>query len=68
MSPRLFSFIGGDQGAWTVTAMLPVAGEGLARVARVSILSGEAVDPAATWCLRGVTSNERYVTREEKDQ
>lgn len=48
--------------------MLPVAGEGLARVARVSILSGEAVDPAATWCLRGVTSNERYVTREEKDQ
>ena len=37
---------------------------------RLDLVSGEATEQAraATWALRGVTSNERYVTREEKTQ
>ncbi len=69
-NPRLFSFVGGDSGAWAVTEFRAVAGEPLPRVKRVEILNADALAlPAgAAWVLRGVTANERYTTRAEKAQ
>jgi chlorite dismutase len=48
--------------------MSSVAGEALAIAERVEIVPGACVlpVPGASWCLRGITSNERYVTRDEK--
>jgi hypothetical protein len=70
MSTRLFSFTGGDTGLWRVTAMQVIVGEPLSVVKRLVIRSGSDVlpDQHATWDLRGITSNERYVDREERTQ
>jgi len=70
MTTRLFSFIGGLSGPWRVVDFKTVAGEALAVVARLEIVGGTApATPAgAAWMLRGVTSNERYVVRPERDQ
>lgn len=65
MAPRLFIFAGGDGGAWRVRRHDAVRGAGLPAVAALSVMTGEAQGPAA-WTLRGITSNERYVTRDEK--
>lgn len=67
MNPRLYSFVGSDTGEWKVVGMKAVSGEGLPKVERLALLSGQS---AATgqWTLHGVTSNERYVTRPEKQQ
>jgi len=50
--------------------MKTVAGEVLAEVKRLNIVNGAVplMPDRAKWLLRGVTSNERYVTRLEKDQ
>jgi len=70
MNPRLFTFVGGTTGAWVVTKNTPVLGESLADIVRLAIVNtAVAVLPeGAQWMLRGVTSNERYTTRAEKDQ
>jgi hypothetical protein len=70
MSTRLFSFMGSDTGLWRVAAMKAVAGEPLPAARRLEITSGPEIpsDPRAAWILRGITSNERYVDREEKSQ
>lgn len=62
--------MGGEVGPWRVIDVRLVIGEALADVHRLNIVNGSVpVEPdAAKWCLRGVTSNERYVTRPEKDQ
>jgi hypothetical protein len=70
MTTRLFSFVGGGTGTWRVLSMNTLLGEPLADVERVDIVPG-AISPmpgAAAWVLRGLTSNERYVTRAEKDE
>lgn len=68
-TPRLFTFIGGAAGSWTVTDIKPVIGEPLAMTERLQIINGPAPEPSngAKWILRGVTSNERYATRAEKE-
>ena len=66
MTQRLFAFAGGDAGAWRVEAMRTIAGESLPKVDKIELIDGGGPSVAATWCLRGITSNERYVTREEK--
>ena len=67
MADRLFGFAGGAGGAWRVTECRAIAGAPLAQVTRLGVLEGEAASAAdAAWVLRGITSNERYVTREEK--
>lgn len=69
VNPRLFSFVGGKSGAWSVVSIKAVVGDPLVAVERVDIVAG-AVPPmpeGGTWILRGVTSNERYITRDEKD-
>jgi hypothetical protein len=70
MSTRLFSFSGGDTGPWRVTNMETIIGEQLPAAKRLAIASTSSspVDPQASWVLRGITSNERYVDREERSQ
>jgi len=70
MSTRLFSFIGGDTGPWRVTEMEVRVGEPLPAVTRLEIASSAVTpsDPKSAWVLRGITSNERYVVREERTQ
>lgn len=63
--PRLFHFIAGDNGPWIVTASRAVRGEPLPAAPRIA-LSPDAPPAGALWSLRGITSNERYVTRTEK--
>jgi chlorite dismutase len=70
MSARLFSFIGGDAGVWRVAEMDVIVGEPMPVARRLEIVSGPEIpsDPHAAWVLRGITSNERYVVREERNQ
>lgn len=65
---RLFNFIGGNTGPWLVERVQAVVGESLTVVERVSLLAEAmtALPDDAVWLLRGITSNERYVIREEK--
>jgi chlorite dismutase len=67
MNDRLFSFVGTKRGRWNIVEIQSVTGEALPLAACLSVFSG-AIAPLpadAAWCLRGVTSNERYVTAEE---
>ncbi len=68
MNARLFSFVGGDTGPWRVTRSSAIIGEPLRAVARVDVVSGAVAANATAWSLRGITSNERYVLREEKNK
>jgi chlorite dismutase len=64
---RLFSFVAGESGAWRVERMETVVGAALPRAAWLQICAGESdVTTPTAWTLRGVTSNERYVTQAEK--
>ncbi|MEO5769472.1 MAG: chlorite dismutase, partial [Polyangia bacterium] len=66
-TPRLFAFIGGNAGPWMITRNTTVRGDGLPSAARLDVVTGAPPPGAATaWALRGVVSNERYVTRAEK--
>jgi len=69
MTARVFSFIGGENGLWRVVSLTPIVGEGLADVKRLNIIpdAETIVSEGTRWQLRGVTSNERYVTRGEHD-
>jgi chlorite dismutase len=57
-------------GSWWVTSINTVVGDPLADVGRLDIVTGVVpeVSDHAKWVLRGLISNERYVTRAEKDQ
>jgi hypothetical protein len=69
MIQRLFSFSGGESGAWRVAGWNTVIGEPLEHVKRINVIDGAVSLPrGALWLLRGITSNERYVTRDEKSQ
>lgn len=68
MTSRLFYFAGGNTGRWRVTSMRTIVGEGLPNVAFLDSSANLAPSAAATWVLRGITSNERYVTRDEKQE
>jgi hypothetical protein len=66
-NPRLFTFVGGNAGPWEVVSQRSVTGDGLAAVERLRIVTGQVPEEdAGGWSLRGVTSHERYVTRDEK--
>jgi chlorite dismutase len=69
-NPRLYSFIGGSHGPWQVISSQGIVGQALPEIARLEYAAGNTSAPAsdASWVLRGATSNERYVTRGEKDQ
>ncbi|WP_411886624.1 chlorite dismutase family protein [Polaromonas sp. YR568] len=65
----MFSFIGGSTGPWLIDQMHGVVGESMVIASRLSLVPGSVVQlpPGAAWFLRGITSNERYVVREEKE-
>ncbi len=66
MNPRLFSFVGGSAGPWRVTRIDTIVGEPLPAVTNVTVVPDVSPTADASWTLRGITSNERYVTRDEK--
>jgi chlorite dismutase len=70
MSARLFAFVGGNIGLWRIVRTDTIVGEPLAEAGRLAVVtgSGASSDPQARWALRGITSNERYVVRDEKSQ
>ena len=70
MNARVFSFVGGEVGPWRAVKISTVVGGALAGVQKVNIVAGAVpqVPDGAKWLLRGLTSNERYVTRQEKEQ
>ena len=63
---RLFSFIGDTDGPWRIVGMRAIAGDSIPAAARLQVVPGDAQAAGAAWTLRGLTSNERYVTRPEK--
>jgi hypothetical protein len=67
---RLVSFVGGPAGPWRVLRLTAPAGEPLPEVERLDVVPGAlpAPPPGGAWVLRGITSNERYVTGAEKDR
>lgn len=67
MNDRFFNFVGGDQGEWCVLHQHAIKGQALASVQCVSYAQGLHVSSNASWVLRGVSSNERYVERSEKE-
>lgn len=65
--PRLFTFIGDVAGVWRTVSVTCVAGAPIPPAPGVTVVAGSvASTPAQAWTLRGITSNERYVMREEK--
>ncbi len=68
MSPVVVGFVAGSRGPWRIVRMDAVHGDPLPEAQRLTILEGEqASQPLeATWVLRGVTSHERYVNRNER--
>ena len=69
-NPRLFSFVGGREGPWKVAESRTITGEALPAIGRLKLVAGHVAPPpvGAGWVLRGVTSNDRYVTCSEKEQ
>ncbi len=66
---RLFTFAGVAAGTWRVDAVRPIVGESLPQVNFVNMLGETVPTPTtAVWLLRGIVSNERYVTRAEKTE
>jgi chlorite dismutase len=65
---RLFSFVGGATGSWSVERIGAVTGASLPAAVRLDVVAGAGPEGAgAAWVLRGVVSNERYVRRVEKN-
>jgi hypothetical protein len=68
MISRQFSFVGSATGRWTVRKQSTLVGEPLESVQAIEVLAGLANSSFASWVLSGITSNERYVNRDEKKQ
>ncbi len=71
--PLVVTFVGGSSGTWRIDRLDVVRGEGLPaadslRVAEAPSLAAPASSDGASWALHGVTSNERYLTREEHER
>ena len=68
---RCFVFQAGAVGAWKIASITPVIGDSLVSADRLAIQPGRprgaALPSDVRWQLRGVVSNERYVTRVEKN-
>ncbi|HEY5894494.1 MAG TPA: chlorite dismutase family protein [Chthoniobacterales bacterium] len=68
MDNRFYTFVGGDTGQWSIIAIHAVIGESLETAPFLDIQNADLRDlpMGARWLLRGVTSNQRYVTRSEQ--
>ena len=69
LNPRLFTFMGGAAGGWSVMDTRAVVGEALPMTERLDVVSGAVpvVPQGAQWALSGITSNVRYVTAAERE-
>lgn len=67
MTQRGYAFMAGENGEWDIARIEAVTGEGLAPAARLAVGAGPGEAAGSVWCLTGIVSNERYVTRHEKD-
>ena len=65
MNKRLYSFIANDRGGWLIRNIRAVAGDCLPHSKCLKVINGDFAGEC-DWALRGVTSNERYVTKAEK--
>jgi chlorite dismutase len=65
---RLFTFTGGNQGPWSIITNTVIAGDPIPAASRVDIVLGAPRTGEFAWRLRGITSNQRYVTRDENAQ
>lgn len=67
---RATTFVGGKTGSMSVVSQTTISGQPIARVDGIDMVAGIAADlPAdAAWALHGVTSIDRYTTREEKTE
>ena len=67
---RLFSLVGGHEGPWKANDCRTITSEPLPAIERLNIVNANVASPTggAKWVLHGVTSNERYVERAEKEQ
>jgi chlorite dismutase len=65
-TPRLFYFSGTPTGVWRATRQTVVVGEPLPAASCVSVTTSAPSPTDTLWTLRGIISNERYVTRDEK--
>src|SRR5262249_37141749 len=65
---RLFTFVGGTRGIWSVLTSKAVIGDPLPMAEKLEVVPGPVPlrPDGARWLLRGVTSNVRYVTAAEK--
>jgi hypothetical protein len=70
VNPRLYTFVGGEVGMWSVVSSKAIIGDPLPAVERLEIMTGAVttIPDGGKWMLCGVTSNDRYLTRHEKDQ
>jgi len=70
INSRLSIFIASTQGDWIIDKIKPITGEGLPAAAKLQIFEGALPQNpmASIWSLEGVTSNERYTSRQEKAQ
>jgi chlorite dismutase len=69
--PRTVSFIGGvTWGRWTVTGIRTVIGEPVGTATHLDVVASSVAHRhhGVAWVLRGVSSNERYVTRDERER
>jgi hypothetical protein len=68
MTTRLSSFAGGADGEWRIVRMETIVGDPFPSASRLTVIDGsiEATPLGTIWCLRGIRSNERYVTAHEK--
>ena len=68
MDHRFYTFVGGDSGPWSIVTNHAITGPTLAPAPRLDIQSVNLPElpPGSRWLLRGVTSNQRYVTRPEQ--
>jgi chlorite dismutase len=68
MDNRFYTFVAGDTGQWSMVAVHAVIGQSLETAPRLQIQNANLRETPtnARWLLRGVTSNQRYVTRPEQ--
>jgi hypothetical protein len=66
---RVSTFVGGETGTWSITDTRRIVGDPWIPARKMNIGNSLSVNSSpATWLLRGVTSNERYVTRTDKNE
>jgi chlorite dismutase len=62
---RLWYFVAGDTGEWHISSIEAISGWSLAFARRLDVIDDASAAGDGAWSLRGIVSNQRYVTREE---